>query len=168
MGDTILKVTGEGVKSSRYNAEGYFYSLHKKENIEEWLDDKGIYNDSEYFEDVFDADDWEEDGWGDDLESVEVSYEEQENKDDMFDDSDCPHDEDIQKFLEGKPERTRLSTLKFLQKRISSNRDAFQNLSKEFKEIIGDKSEDSFDELEQEVSNLLDYEKEFVDEEVPL
>ena len=166
MGDTILKVTGEGVKSSRYNAEGYFYSLHKKENIEEWLDDKGIYNDSEYFEDVFDADEWEEDGYDEDL-SVEVSYEEQENKDDMFDDSDCPHDEDIQKFLEGKPERTRLSTLKFLQKRISSNRDAFQNLSKEFKEIIGDKSEDSFDELEQEVSNLLDYKKDLLDEEVP-
>ena len=167
MGDTILKVTGDADKLRHCIVVGYFYSLHKKENIEEWLDDKGIYNDSEYFEDVFDADDWEEDGYDEDL-SVEVSYEEQENKDDMFDDSDCPHDEDIQKFLEGKPERTRLSTLKFLQKRISSNRDAFQNLSKDFKEIIGDKSEDSFDELEQEVSNLLDYEKEFVDEEVPL
>ena len=159
------KIVVDASAYKRMYAEGKFVSQHKEEDIRKWLDFKSADSNEEEYEEVFGVEDydWEDEGYDID---IHLNFREIDESHHGFSEL-CEWDEEIQDYLDKEPERNREQNLHRLRHRITSNRNDFQNLSKEFKEIIGDKSEDSFDELEQQVSNLLNYKKDLLDEEVP-
>ena len=156
----------DAAANKRVYAEGKFVSQHKKEDIESWLDFKSADRKEKEFEEVFGVEDydWKVQFPGYDID-IHLNFSEIDEGHHGFSEL-CEWDEEIQDFLDKEPERNRLQNLNHLRHRIISIKNDFEKLSIDFKRIIGDKSEDSFDELEQQVSNLLDYKKDLVDEEV--
>ena len=174
MSDKILRVSVDATRQIIESSDdGYFYTRHNEEDVDEWLDEPEQSSSHVDLEDVFGINegDWYEQDTT--LEDYNFSFEEVNNEDEL-EHADFEHDEVIQKYIDERPKRNRKRQLNLLKHQISSQRNHFQNLlndfqnlKKGFKEIIGDKSEDSFDELEQQVSKLLDYKNDLVDEEVP-
>jgi len=167
MSDKILRVSVDATRQiSESNDDGYFYTRLNEEDVNEWLEEPDQSSTLWELEDVFSINwiDWYQNDTT--LEDYNFSFEEVNDEDELKN-VDFKHDEVIQKYIDERPKRNREQNLNRLRYRITSNRKDFHNLSKEFKEIVGDKSEESFDELEQQVSKLLHYKKDLVDEEVP-
>ena len=167
MSDKILRVSVDATRQiSESNDDGYFYTRLNEEDVNEWLEEPDQSSTLWELEDVFSIHwrDWYQNDTT--LEDYNFSFEEV-NDEDELELADFEHDEVIQKYIDERPKRNREQNLNRLRHRIISIRNDFENLSKEFKEIVGDKSEESFDELEQQVSNLLNLETDIVDEEVP-
>ena len=100
---TILEVECSVTRDAKQGNTGSFYSAHKPEDIEKWLDSKEVLESVCYFEEVFGSD-WDEgDSEDEDVSDVELDFKETEDASEGA----CEHDEEIQKFLDEEPKRLR-------------------------------------------------------------
>ena len=106
MSNKILEVEGNAKKDVREMGGGSFYSAHKQEDIEKWLEHMDVEEYVHMFDQVFNCEDeWEE--YVEDEEIVSNSFELEFRESEDADESECLHDEEIQEFLDEEPIRER-------------------------------------------------------------
>jgi hypothetical protein len=104
MSKKILDVVGSARRCCYQNACGSFHSAHKQEDIEKWLEHKGVGENTGDFMDVF-ADEWFFEKPEELCEDFEVDFEEEEDISEFSDE--CFYDKEIQEFLDEEPKRER-------------------------------------------------------------
>ena len=100
MSKKVLNVVGSTRRCCYQNACGSFNSAHKQEDIEKWLEHKGVGEFISNFMDVF-ADEWFFEKPEVICEGFDVGFEEE----DISEFEECFYDKEIQEFLDEEPKR---------------------------------------------------------------
>ena len=138
MSKKVKRVSGYATRTTTQSMDGSFYSKHSEDDIQEWLDGKGVNYDYDATQEVFCDDswfDWEDNDY--EMEDCEISFEEHSGKESSPQgevEVECRHDEEIQKFIDERPIKERKGQIKQLTNESEGLLNQFEYLKSSIKE----------------------------------
>ena len=159
MSKKVLNVVGSTRRCCYQNACGSFNSAHKQEDIEKWLEHKGVGKYTGDFMDVF-ADEWFFEKPEELSEDFEVDFEEEKDISEFSDE--CFYDKEIQEFLDGEPQRNRdvgIRSINYqftdLMGNVQGMKDTALQLLNDFKKVVKTDDVEKLSEKEQKIYQTL-------------